>query len=445
MMELTMQITKALGTGEYTEPSKIKEFLKSGSFASVEFKDELWQAILSAYPCPKEKDMPNSLTESKKALWKQFFCDNPNSTNRDFINHSCSVSTLCKQCFCKKQLIDFFEKAEGSSADTVRHRITTWLSGKVQKLERITYIQLCFALELRIFPEGKQLTYEEKQKDANRFLTISCRQPPLYAVRPDEAVYYFCLANSGGRSNIENWNHACELIEKVMNTKPLETAERDVYTMYAASELERISSEEELLRFVKENRLDEHEMNYTAKENCRFLFEQLVDWTQEDDKKNVGTVKKGIAIRVLDAIKHFDECGEIDSQMLYWLGEYSLGEILRSSGVLDDIINGNTLPDRTTLLLTILALNCSKEYHPENNTLDESEEFTDMPTFEEYLKVISTALRAMGMAPVYPRWRIDYIVLCSYFLMKKDILKKGIPDALSEYILRTLRTVSGEM
>ncbi len=461
-MGLTMQIKHSLEQGEYDDPSKVRALLKSGKFDLLEFKDALWEAVLTAFPCPKERGIPETLTAAKKNIWKQYAEENPEASQHDFVAEKCKTSNLCKQCESKKKLITFFEEISGDSADTIRHRLTSWLSGKVKKLDRLTYIQLCFAFNMKIYPTTRMLTEEEKAEDANRFLTLACKQPPLYTVKPEEAVYYFCLANPQGRNNSENWKYACELVKKLESMDCSEKSEDDVYTMHTSMMIEGIHTEKELLDFVSKSRLDEHELYATAKANCEFLFSQFEDSAaekesseilargmqgdvDEDGKRSkIRSVRKSIACELLDKLEEFDDTGVISEETIELLREYTLGEILHASDRLDEIINGEALPDRNILLLTVLAQNCGMSYDADSNTLDESEELTDMPSFDDYFRGLSALLRTMGMAPLYPRWRMDFVVLYAYHLIKKDVIRGREPDALSEYMISALKLITEE-
>jgi len=449
-----MEIRRALEQGEYNDPVQVRRLLKSSRFAKQEFKDALWEAILEAYPCPMESDMPGNLTSAKKKVWEQMVLDAPELSAHEHIVRKCRNSNLCMQCACKKKIIDFFVSIESGSADTIRHRLTSWLSGKVHKLDRLTCIQLCFAMNMRVYPLSQVPSDEEKKRDARRFLTLRCKQPPLYTIRTDEAVYYYCLANPEGRSNTENWKYACDLIDKAKHAS-YEESDDDMYTMFAVTAMEDIRSEGELLRFLSNIRLSEHEQYATAKENCRLLFEQFdlseavarsVDekFGNRDRSGKSRMLLKKDAIRILDALVRFDDTGELDAEVLNDLEKYDFGDILYSSDRLEELLNDDVLPDRTVLLFTVLAQNCGMKYDPETNTLEESDDLTDIPSFNEYYSNLTIILQNMGMAPLYPRWRTDFIVLYAYHLMQKDLLDEKEPNSISGYIIKALKLTMEE-
>lgn len=453
-MGLTMEIKRSLEMGEYNDPAQVRKLLKSGSFTPSEFKDSLWAAILAAFPCPKEEGIPNNLTAAKQKVWKQMQEEAPELSDHELIFTKCQTSNLCMQCECKKKLISFFEEIGSGSADTIRHRLTSWLTGKVRNLDRLTYIQLCFGLNMRVNPSSTQLTDEEKMHDANRFLTLCGKQSPLYTMKPEEAVYYYCLANPQERSNVENWKYACELIEKLDSVKAEET-EDDMYTMFASSVMEGIHTEAQLFDFIAKNRYFEHEMYATAKENCRLLFEQfklsadvsmpIKKWQElTGHVQKERTITKKDACRVLDALAEFDENGTLDKDVMGLLEQYEFGDILYSSDKLEELLSDEVSPDRTLLLLTVLAQNCGMRYEAESNTLEESDDLTDTPSFSDYFRSLSALLKNMGMAPLYPRWRMDFIVLYAYHLLQKDVLNEEEADSLSGYIIKALKMVMEE-
>ena len=151
----------------------------------------------------------------------------------------------------------------------------------------------------------------------------------------------------------------------------------------------------QLLRFLSNIRLSEHEQYATAKENCRLLFEQFdlsetvarsVDekFGNRDRSGKSRMLLKKDAIRILDALVRFDDTGELDAEVLNDLEKYDFGDILYSSDRLEELLNDDVLPDRTVLLFTVLAQNCGMKYDPETNTLEESDDLTDIPSFNEY-------------------------------------------------------------
>lgn len=452
-MSLTMEIRRALEVGEYSDPVQVRRLLRGGEFAVAEFRESLWSAVMAAFPCPKESGIPSNLTAAKQKLWGQMCEEEPDLPVRERIFRKCLSSNLCMQCECKKLLIDFFVEIGSGSADTVRHRLASWLSGRVKKLERLTCIQLCFAMNMRVYPAGSSLTDREKLMDANRFLTLTCGQPPLYTMIPEEAVYYYCLANPQGRSNSENWMCACSLAEKAARYSAGE-AEEEMHTMYAVSVIENIRTENELLEFVAGCSMGEHELYATAKENCRLLFEQFEIAGDVSDAvdggRNSGSAGKKRAVlkkdarKILDALCDYNETGRIAPEIIEGLEKYQFGDILYSSDLLEAFLEDEVMPDRTLLLLTVLAQNCGMKYDPESNTLEESDDLTDLPSFSEYFISLSNLLRNMCMAPLYPRRRMDFIVLYAYHLLQKDILGERETGALSEYIIRELRLTMEE-
>ena len=453
-MSLTMEIRRALELGEYSDPVQVRKMLRGGEFAVSEFRESLWAAVMAAFPCPKENGIPGNLTTAKQKLWQQMCAEQPGLTDRERIFGKCLSSNLCMQCECKKSLIDFFVDTGSGTADTVRHRLASWLSGRVKKPDRLTCIQLCFAMNMRLYPAGSGPDGEEKLLDANRFLTLACGQPPLYTMRPDEAVYYYCLANPGGRSNTENWLYACSLIERFANAGAA-AFEEEMHTMYAVSVIENIRTEKELQEFVAGCSMGEHELYATAKENCRLLFEQfdiardVSDAVEEDGRKEQHAGKKRNVLkkdanRILDALSDYDETGRLDEEIITQLEKYQFGDILYSSDRLEAFLEDEDMPDRTLLLLTVLAQNCGMKYDPVSNTLEESDDLTDLPSFGEYFISLSSLLRNMCMAPLYPRRRMDFIVLYAYHMLQKDILGEKEAGALSEYIIKALRLTMEE-
>jgi len=447
-MSVTMEIRRSLELGEFNDPVQVRRLLKSGKFRIQEFKEALWEAILSAFPCPKEAEIPGNLTAAKQKVWRDMCSVTPELSVHEHILDKCRCSNLCMQCECKKRIIDFFGEIGTGSDDTIRHRLASWLSGRVKNLDRTTCIQLCFAMNMRVHPAGVQLSDAEKQSDANRFLTLACRQPPLYTMKPEEAVYYFCLANPGERSNSENWKYACALRDRVSAMEAVE-ADEEMHTMYAVSVIESIRTEEELISFIRQSSVTEHELYATAKENCRLLFEQF---DISDDVSNaIGeahaggrlrkkrNVLKKEAIRILDALSAYDECGNIDAEIIDMLDRYEFGDILYCSDRLEAFLHDGDIPDRTLLLLTVLAQNCGMKYDTETNTLEESDDLTDLPSFGEYFASLSALMNNMCMAPLYPRRRMDFIVLYAYHMLQKDVMSERETGALSSYITGALK------
>jgi len=443
-----MEIRRSLELGEYDDPAEVRRMLRGRNCTPDYFRDALWSAILAAFPCPKKSGIPGNLTAAKQKLWAQLCADEPELTDHERIFKKCQNSNLCMQCECKKRIIDFFEQIGSGSTDTIRHRLASWLSGRVSRLDRVTYIQLCFAMNMRVHPSDMQLSDEQKLNDVNRFLTLSCKQPPLYTIKADEAVYYYCLANPGDRTNAENWLYACRLIER--SSRLDADGKEDMFTMHASSMIESVRSEADLFGFISRCCLDDRELYYTAKENCRLLFEQFdiaeqVAQSVDESRRLTGKLKKSRnilkkdALRILNTLSEYDELGKIDDDVVELIEKHEFGDILYSSDQLEGFLDGDVMPDRTILLLTVLAQNCGMRYDPSTNTLEESDDLTDLPSFSEYFGNLATLLRNMCMAPLYPRRRMDFIVLYAYHILQKDFMAESEIGSLSEYIVRALK------
>lgn len=441
-------ISNKLASGDYS-PRAVKELLRSGEFNPVDFGVGLWHTMLEAFPC--EKTIPDCITEGKRELWNKHSAagGNPDS----FISDVCRSERVCFSCPVKVSVVSFFT-ALGHEEKSVQRRLSRWLKDGKRPDNRLTCIMLCFALGLKAHSADVPLTDSEKATDANRFLTLVCNEQPLYLAMREEAIYYFCLANQCGRNPVENWQYACELISRTESI-PFSDFESDDMTMAAFQTVEGVHDEEGLMRIISSTRTDKSKMYTTAKENCRLLLIAELDNKTVATQMNVISAKKenlgskgdkarSDAVKIIAALKSFNDNGEIKPDTIELMEQYDLSDILTASGKLNDLLyNPGTAPNRMVLLFLLFSLDCGMRYDYDTCSLLESESLTEARTFDEYYNSLSLLLRNMGLAPLYPHRRFDFVILYAYQLFKKDLRQGQIPQLLTYYIVNALKIAAG--
>lgn len=467
----TIRIMKGLYNHEFDDPIELRAALEKCELFS--FGQELWQATLTRYPCElyiriidsceKLNDSGNDLSlagealpASKRSLWKNYTAEHkPESSEKivefvtAFFRETCRSNPICRPCRCKKELTDFFEQISGDRHDSVKKTINNWISGHSHPNTRDGYIQLCYALGLRVV--GSEAV---KTLDANRFLSLSCGQNPLYLRSAQESIHYFCLKRPFGKDlpmdekydNVGNYRYAMDLADH-LNNLPVAADVSGNYTIQARLMIDGITDEQELLGFVSGHSENHSERYYSAQELLKkFLkeYEQLLHDMETDEKnKEKRPMTKGTAIEIVDIFSKVSTDRSSIRKLEKMAAEgFALSDALYRSDIVQEMANGQQTVSRSILLLTALSLNYGTAFDVRTGRMRATRSFDDIPSFQAFCRTISAVLDSCTMAMFYPRRKIDFLILHSYMSMTRDMNKTGFSDSLSYYLIESLKLIS---
>lgn len=457
----TMEIMRSIESGGYPDPADIGELFDKKDFALPTFAQNLWQSLAAAYPCALQIKMTRSLIdegyqaaaaylpENRRQAWYDYYGesnasepDDVQTLVRGFLGSVCISSPICRPCSCKKRLIDFYERFE-NSRESAKRLINCWLTGTIIPNKKETFIRLGYALSLRAYPIGYEPDAQERKREINRFLCFMCGQNPLHLSDPSEAVHWFCLKDPGELSPFENYVRAMDIIESIsQNDRVYDRT--GVFTMRAGESLERVKTEDELIAMISSGGLFIHDSYYTAKRHFRrFLedYEIVLDncGLLDEQVRRVRMPTKEQSLRLLKLIDLFSKGAAVDTDELSdYLSRYSLSDVLYASGRLKDVLNGTAQTDRTLLMLTVMAMNYGIRYDTALSMVSETDELTDQGSFDDFCNMLSDILKRCSMAPLYPRRRLDFMVLYAYYLMSRRP-KGTMCQSLSWYFASAIR------
>lgn len=467
----TIRIMKGLYNHEFDDPIELRAMLEKCELFS--FAQELWQATLTRYPCElyigtidaceelaaSEKDLVLAgevLPANKRNLWKNYTIENKLENNEKiveyvttFFRETCRSNPICRPCRCKKKLTDFFERISGDRHDSVKKTINNWISGHSSPNNREGYIQLCYALGLRVVS-----TEAVKTLDANRFLSLSCGQNPLYLRSAQEAIHYFCLKRPFGEEmpldkeydNAENYRYAMSLID-LLNTQSGVGVCSSGYTIQSRLMIDGITSEDELISFVSSHTEDRSERYYSAQKLLKnFLkeYEQLLHDMEKDEKdKEKKPLTKGRAIEIVEIFSKVCTDSSSIRKLKKVVDEgFSLSDALYRSDIVCEMSCGEQVVSRSILLLTALSLNYGTAFDVHTGRMRATRAFDDIPSFQAFCRTISAVLDSCNMAMFYPRRKIDFLILHSYMSMTRDMNKTGFSDTLSYYLIESMNLIN---
>ncbi len=465
----TIRIMNELYSCKYDDPLVLRSALEKCELFS--FAQELWQAILTRFPCRLYLDVLERcrnleaegrsfeaagelFARNKSALWSRYCSEAGSAKNTTefvsaFFRETCRSNPLCRPCSCKKHLTDFFEQISGESHDSVKKNINNWLSGHSRPNTREGYIQLCYALGLRVF-RGEAVN----NLDANRFLSFSCGQNPLYLRSAQEAIHYFCLMRPFGKvlspeddyDAPGNYSYARSLQSRLEKLPP-KAADNKGYTIESRLLIDSITDENELLDFISGHAESNSERYYSA---CRLLekfceeYELLEHDMEEEEEggKKKKPLTKGTAIQIVDIFSRVSTDRKSIKMLRDFISDgYSLSDALYRSDVVLDMSKGLQTVSRSVLLLTALSLNYGTAYDVRSGRMRNTLEFDECTSFNSFCRTVSAILESCNMAMIYPRRKFDFLVLHSYMSMTRDINRRGIAEALSDYLLRTMELI----
>ena len=479
----TLKLLDDLRQGEYDDPFALRKYLENSDRVLTSFSQELWATALMRYPCAnfaKLCEICSAALDSaqdagqaaakqfegkKREDWLRFYSRRPIQTRADivpvvsaYLRETCLSSPICRPCDCKKRLVDFFtETSGGMSYESVKRNVNNWLSGASKPADRRTYIALCYALGLRILP-GTSAPIS-----ADRFLSFVCDQNPLHVRDAEEAVHYFCLRRPMGRElpvgseydTVGNFRYAVSLLDRIEAGQTERPAETERYTIQSRQYLDGVEKEEELVAHLSGAPKEEHRYHTASiilKRFCREYEEylenetQFSDWDlgeayrEERSKKKPPT--KQAAIDMIHLLT------ELEPERLKAAGakefakQYSLSDALYRSEIVEQMAAGELPMERAVVLLTALTLNYGIIYDAGRKRMRQTRELSNIPTFNHFCRTLSDMLEHCTMAPLYPKRRLDFLVLYAYLRMTKDVNKHQTVGALSDYLAMAVQSMA---
>lgn len=438
----TMEIMRSIERGGYPDPADIRELFEEKNFAIPTFAQNLWDSLTTAYPCALQMKMVRSflnagyeaaaqyLPENRQQAWLDHCSkgnvsepDDAQALVREFLGSVCISNPICRPCSCKKRLIDFYERFE-NSRESAKRLINCWLTGTIVPNKKETFIRLGYALSLRAYPIGYEPDAQERKGEINRFLCFMCGQNPLHLSEPSEAVHWFCLKDPGDLSPFENYVRAMDMIDNI-SSNDSGCDMTGVFTMKVGESLERVKTEDELVAMISSGGLFIHDSYYTAKRHFRRFLEDyeivLDNCGLLDEQVRRGRMPtKEQSLRLIKLIELFSKGASVNAgELSDYLSRYSISDVLYASGRLKDVLNGTAQTDRTLLMLTVMAMNYGIRYDSALSMVSETDELTDQRSFNDFCNTLSDILKRCSMAPLYPRRRLDFMVLYAYYLMSR--------------------------
>lgn len=457
----TIQIMRELSGGEYSDPFLVRAAISRDGMRPDSFAVRFWRALHMSGACPLTETfrtqgaegvaaaLPKGWSEDWENRCKENGVQPTQLTLVDYLYGICVKKPLCRPCRCKDRVISFLAQTLGGdekARNAAKRNVSNWLTDKLP-LDRETYIKLCYALGLRALGEG---TEEEKARSADRFLSLCCAQNPLHLSDAEEAVHHYCLRYPLGQelpaeedySGTDNYSYALSLIERI-GTAEFTADDSWMFTAEAGAAVDRLRSEEDILAYAQSCRSHQSDEYYTAKcvlGDFMTAYEDELAISGEKSKRMRAGVTKEEARRTIAAFEQLD----CDTSALEDISRYAgrLADVLYASAAAEEIVSGRRPMSRTVLLLCLLAQNCGAVFSSEQMDMVQTDDFTDVRSFNEFFRMLNATLNDCSMAPMNPHRRLDFLILYSYFLFSRGAMMGEMPDAFSVYMARAVERVT---
>lgn len=187
-------------------------------------------------------------------------------------------SVDCKMDFLRKQFQK--NKVEPRVNDVTLKNWMTKAAPTSNDNGRENVFKLCFALEMNA------------EETAEFFLKAFLKRPYNYK-KTNEAVYYFCLRNR------INYVDAVRIITAIQNIPQSQTVEKEVNTERIGYEISNITDEEELIKYLAENRYSDEEQHYTSVEKIKSMLDNCFELAQKETQFTRGTP---VIVKSVDAL-----------------------------------------------------------------------------------------------------------------------------------------------
>lgn len=187
-------------------------------------------------------------------------------------------SVDCKMDFLRKQFQK--NKVEPRVNDVTLKNWMTKAAPTGNDNGRENVFKLCFALEMNA------------EETAEFFLKAFLNRPYNYK-KTNEAVYYFCLRNG------INYVDAVRIITTIQNIPQSQTVEKEVNTERIGYEISNITDEEELIKYLAENRYSDEEQHYTSVEKIKSMLNNCFELAQKETQFTRGTP---VIVKSVDAL-----------------------------------------------------------------------------------------------------------------------------------------------
>lgn len=187
-------------------------------------------------------------------------------------------SVGCKMDFLRKQFQK--NKVEPRVNDVTLKNWMTKAAPTGNDNGRENVFKLCFALEMNA------------EETAEFFLKAFLNRPYNYK-KTNEAVYYFCLRNG------INYVDAVRIITAIQNIPQSQTVEKEVNTERIGYEISNITDEEELIKYLAENRYSDEKQHYTSVEKIKSMLDNCFELAQKETQFTRGTP---VIVKSVDAL-----------------------------------------------------------------------------------------------------------------------------------------------
>ena len=204
---------------------------------------------------------------------------------------------LNEKTYIKKRTDFLYNKFKEQNISISKATLENYFSGETRpvtkKANRTNVFKLCFAMGLNL-------------EETNDFFTKIYLDRTFNVKNVHELVYYFCIKNN------KNYTYATDLIEKseeLLNNNSSKNTDSQVYTSSIREETDFFTTEEELMRYIENNKDSFNRYNVTAVEQFNKLLNRIQG--SKEDRDFINKLKKGKRYKNITSEdeQHLKHCG----------------------------------------------------------------------------------------------------------------------------------------
>lgn len=186
--------------------------------------------------------------------------------------------SLDKESLIKQKTEFLYGRFVEKNIDITKATLENYFSGETRpdskKRNRDNVFKLCFAMDLSI-------------EETNDFFNKVYLDRTFNVKNIEELVYFFCIKNK------KSYADAVKLIEqakKILHSEPFQNMDEIVYTNSIREKTDFFTTEEELMRYISDNRNNFNRYNVTAIEEFNKLLNRIQG--SKDDRDFINKLKK---------------------------------------------------------------------------------------------------------------------------------------------------------
>lgn len=299
------------------------------------------------------------------------------------------------------------------SHQTLKNWLTKGLPANTARSRENVY-QLCFALKMN-------------EKQTEEFFTKAYLERPFNYKDIHEAVYFFCLKNG------YSYADARRIIDKIESAEVVSNPNADNDTVQIGERLGEFTTEDELLRYITENRSGFAIQNQSAIEKIKELEKRCMEIAQKENEITNNSDEKNISIdKLLKVIYGYPTRAKEYSKKS--ISKSNFPKLVKRNWIqrehFDQIFNEKKKASYDVIRRVLIMLTF---YDCVAHAIVDNPKSLEFGIFDEVTNVIDSELITCGYMPLYWLNPFDWVI--GYCAASPNPLST-LRDLIEEYYLK---------